>query len=382
MASLFRYGSNLTAISSKAITRKVTVPATNFNEAGHYASLQNMVDDVLEATRGSVRDVLETTTNGIRSVHTTVIYSGPTDATRGQYDDNFEFLLRHGLPCSHTTGQAVPSHRFVFVLTNETKPKYEDRIRALNRSWCGNDLHIVTREPRCYDMESARVTLVDPDPNQYNPLSAVRSQYTVYVNCGVLGPLLPKKANATFWTSAYTNRINDQIKLVGLSLNCGGAGYGVLPHVQSMLWASDAEGLKTIQHSGAIYDCGDQPLPRGEARLKLIHRYELGLSRSTMQAGGSIASALPNQPKVFDLYNQIIKAPEWEWCKDLWYEEHYPKLERYLGTNGLLFYKVSRHFPPSVRQYAQQMNEKIRETPLWNFTITDVPNVSLVPLQT
>mmetsp|Transcript_58521 Transcript_58521/g.124154 ORF Transcript_58521/g.124154 Transcript_58521/m.124154 type:complete len:324 (+) Transcript_58521:1024-1995(+) len=208
---------------------------------------------------------------------TVIVFSGPTsaDTTKGRgnlYDENFRFFLRHGLPCSypyqnkfakqnqHVSVLTLSSNfKFVFVLTKDTKSRYGDYIRALNQSACGlNDLHIVVREDKCYDLESGRLVYRE-HPHLY-----ATSDYVVFLNCGLLGPLVHKAENITnsvgnpFWATTFTDRLTDSVKLSGLSLNCGGKLDVHHAHVQSMLWATGRIGLEVILGSDAIYDCGNQ----------------------------------------------------------------------------------------------------------------------------
>ena len=302
----------------------------------------------------------------IRPSHTTVIYSGPTNMEESTYDENFRFFLRHGLPCSYKdlTHHDHQVHerpiRFVFVLTSVAKRKYGDYIRALNQSSCGNDLHILIRENRCYDMESARIAF--HGSHRYDVLGQM--DHVIFVNCGLLGPLLhknittPKELDeAPFWTESFTDMIDDKIKLSGLTFNCGGKKDQIHAHIQSMLWATDRTGLQRILASDAIYDCGDQ-LSTRTGRDELIARYEMGLSRAIMKAGYGIASHLPTQPGIFvwDNATEVVNATKFpRWCRDLWFRK---QLKNHIGNDGLLFYKRSREYPDELDNHVSAMDTR------------------------
>ena len=118
---------------------------------------------------------------------TLIVYSGPTDARESLYDNNFQFFLRHGLPCSYHKGQLGRVH-VVIVLTSATIAKYETEITRYNQT-CG-DLMLVERADRCYDMQSA-LSVLDGVPTTGEPSALAASyEHIVYLNCGVLGPLL------------------------------------------------------------------------------------------------------------------------------------------------------------------------------------------------
>lgn len=118
----------------------------------------------------------------------------------------------------------------------------------------------------------------------------------------------------------------------------------MLVMLQFMLWATDQKGLKVILDSDAIYDCGNQ-LSQENGRDQLIVQYELGISRAIMKAGYAIVSNLNTvQPSSYVWENATNNLPNW--CTDMWYKE---RLAKDVG-NGLLFYKVSREFPDTLKK--------------------------------
>lgn len=62
------------------------------------------------------------------------------------------------------------------------------------------------------------------------------------------------------WTTVFTNKLNDDVKLVGSTINCGGA-YKISemqPHVQSYAVAMDkARLLDCVWHLGQPVSAGD-----------------------------------------------------------------------------------------------------------------------------
>lgn len=250
-------------------------------------------------------------------IRTSIIYSGPTSLDKEVYLENFEFFLKHGLPSSRHDGCDLPIDVFV-VLTTETYRHYRDTLRRYNES-CG-EIQIIIREDKCYDMESARVALVDPRQ---------RFEKVVFVNCGLKGPFSSPQ-NIRFWTRSFTDRIDERVKLTGITINCGGKLHMHHAHVQSMLWATDKTGLASIIDAGAIYDCGWE-LSRWHGREELINTYELGLSRAVLRAG-------------YLIQDQLNRTFAWRTatnseCSDLWNDDHL--VEKY-SPEALVFWKVTR----------------------------------------
>ncbi len=160
-------------------------------------------------------------------VKTVVVYSGPTDLGNQLYLDNFEYFLTHGLPSSR--GVCVPGVAVILVLTTETLARYAGCLRAYNAT-CG-EIRTVTRINRCFDMESARLALTSDESFRRLGLGTDYEK-VVFVNCGMLGPLLPGNGDR-FWASHFTDRINARVKLVGPTINCGGKRDVHHAHVQS-----------------------------------------------------------------------------------------------------------------------------------------------------
>jgi hypothetical protein len=157
------------------------------------------------------------------------------------YHDNFRFFLEQGLPCSHHSSTyssekgKVAVVTVAIVLTNETFMAYKTLLAAANAK-CGG-VEMIIRKNRCYDLESVRVALT--------PRRIAAHRTFVYVNCGLIGPLLPylsPEGLAQNWPLIFVNALNVRVKMTGLTVNCQTKltkRMGErLPHVQSFLWAA------------------------------------------------------------------------------------------------------------------------------------------------
>ena len=268
----------------------------------------------------------------------TIVYSGPTNNAlpqATQYAENTNFFIDHGLPCGHPCADHV---RVVFVLTADSLNDYRDQITTLNDTTCNGRIEIMIREDRCYDMESARVAI--------SRLTILPHERFLFVNCGMLGPVTSSSSD-DYWANKFSRMITDEVKLSGVSLNCGGKLGVSLPHIQSMLWCTDGIGLKAIMRSGAIYDCGNQ-LNETDGRSKLINRYELGLSKAIMQGGNNTNNTLGWK------IQSIIENRTFNWsdvptakCDDQW---HDPSLIEKYSPDELVFWKVTRIHQQRARQ--------------------------------
>lgn len=234
----------------------------------------------------------------------TIVYSGPTTkrtAKADQYYENIKFFIERGLPCRPCENHV----NIIFVFTEESVNSYRDQLISLNAT-CHGNIHIMLRKDRCYDMEAARVAL--------SHHSMLPGERVIFLNCGMLGPF--SSSLSPYWGNTFANMINDEVKLSGVSINCGGKLGVDNPHIQSMLWCTDEVGLKAIFSDGNVYHCKNQ-LSERDGRAKLIVRYELGMSRTIMQGGNKtwkIQALLGNTKYGWSEVNAK--------CEDRWNDPH------------------------------------------------------------
>ena len=111
------------------------------------------------------------------------------------------------------------------------------------------------RSLRCPPPRSQRTPACRPGPaHQHSPTpkhtpSCLRcSAYThfIWLNSSVRGPFLPSYLRGTLhWSAPLLGKLGPGVKLVGATVNCGGAyGRPPAPHVQSYLAATDHVGLQ------------------------------------------------------------------------------------------------------------------------------------------
>ena len=299
-----------------------------------------------------------------------VVYSGPTDLMDPSikpgkiswkhkkmelYRLNFEFFLRNGIHCQ--------THDTLIVVTDVVKSQYQAQIDELHdkchRNY-GNYVRLITRNNTCLDLDTVRVAIEYASQgdrpavvtNRRTTSDATKIaayyDYFVYINCGVTGPS-PQWANRP-WTSVFLQGLRDGVKMVGLTINCH---FRYSPHVQSMMYAMDREGLQVVMDGGAIYDCTKRPDHLGLAFMafqnKIIWGYEIQLSKLIMQAGYGISSVV--RPTTLFRHNatQCLNKYGNDTLGDIWLGK---QLKEYFGRipslDEVIFFKTSRILTPET----------------------------------
>mmetsp|Transcript_43960 Transcript_43960/g.64382 ORF Transcript_43960/g.64382 Transcript_43960/m.64382 type:complete len:340 (+) Transcript_43960:9-1028(+) len=267
-----------------------------------------------------------------------IVYSGPTSTEcismqrnmTVNYHQNFEYFLAYGLPRTPEDERLVD---IIIVLTDETHKMYAEAISRIE--YLHPSTKFVIRQNRCYDLESVRTGLRNAQLYDYDSF--------IIMNCGLMGPFLPYE-QSDFWAFQFTNMLSERTKLVGLSINCDTSREFLKPHVQSMLWATDALGLRLILEQGCIYDCGiDGELPFVEL-LKLIERYEVGLSTVILAQDFDIKAT--NFAQSFILSNSTRFSIQDPFCnRNVWFPEQGIGFGHSSVPVGLGFWKTSAPIP-------------------------------------
>ena len=282
-----------------------------------------------------------------------IVYSGPTMAEPQTpkeliYESNFFHFLNHGLPCSHHCPAAGHFKATVVLsLTADTAARYGKIIRRHNAT-CG-DIRIILRQNRCYDMESARTVLVG-SAGGVSDLAAAHD-IIIYLNCGLVGPFLPLDNSAPFWAARFAEKLayrgGNVTRLVGITMNSGSDRHYAV-HVQSMLWATDSEGLELLvrgyPHKSAIFNCSEEndPVTGAPFKAAIVSRYEHGMSKVIMEEGFKITSL--QTPNVIGKENLTAtkEYPNRFRCKDKWDD---PYLQDKIDLVTALFWKTTRLRP-------------------------------------
>jgi hypothetical protein len=209
-------------------------------------------------------------------------------------------------------------------------------------------------------MESMRLVIEKKDGlKEYDNL--------VFLNCGLVGPKHGSHSpisTHSHWTQLFTLPLTDSIRMTGLTINPTNS-----PHIQSFLYAMSTETLPILLSAGNIYDCGG-----GRTGFQLIDRYEIGMSRTLLGKGYSIAVPYMNNLEMGK--SLIVDRNSFHKVKsgsDLWFEDTLrnatltmdkSELQKLVGYDGedsstdrsilpweyYVFFKVSRFVPEDIQR--------------------------------
>lgn len=287
-----------------------------------------------------------------------VVYAGPNSKSSKKaelYKRNLEYFLKHGVDCATQDTVIVVGHEFY----NEYLPVI-NRLRA-HDAHCqsykggGNGIMLIARRNVCYDMEAARLVLFGGAPG----MEISSYDYFFFANCGTTGPYQPQQsANgavpSSSWTSHFTNLLNDQVKMTGLSMNCENPNN---PHIQSMMYALDRVGLNLVMKSGAIFDCLDPP------NIDFINGYERKMGHAIMDAGYAIQPLIGGKDMILTTENKMECVPckedrmndtditpsckKRDFFRDIWIESRLKSIYdgRVPSLEDTIFFKTSRLLP-------------------------------------
>lgn len=117
--------------------------------------------------------------------------------------------------------------------------------------------------------------------------------YFIFLDSSMRGPFLPRYMHRPRsrterweapqwtkpWTTVFTDRLDDHVKLVGRTVSCE-----VQMHVQAPLWATDRVGLRLLLDAGVL-DCAT-------TMTKALQEYELAATTTIFNAGFGIDSLM------------------------------------------------------------------------------------------
>lgn len=260
-----------------------------------------------------------------------------------KYHLNFDYFLRHGVQCQF--------HDTLIVVTETVHAHYEERIQQLHndcQSQFGHSVWMITRQPKCLDLEVVRVALYE---NPVVPNITASYDYFVYINCGVTGPAKELAMNVQTgqsWLHILLQKLQNGVKMTGLSMHCRGPA-----HIQSMMYAMDTEALKIVMDGGAIFDCEKKipnfyDLPSASAHGAIVNAYERKMGTLVLHAGYGLDPLLPSNAQPIFLHNESNCD-----AVDMWIGTRLRNLTttgRIPFLNETLFFKSSRYTSPELAQ--------------------------------
>lgn len=116
------------------------------------------------------------------------------------------------------------------------------------------NVRVITRPNACFDLGAFGDVLAQDN-------LWLRYKRFITLNASIRGPFLPMWSDDC-WTDAFLNRITDKVKLVGLTYSCTPS-----PHTQSMLLATDQEGMRVLMDPNLAFSVPLDTPPWGGAEL-------------------------------------------------------------------------------------------------------------------
>lgn len=289
-----------------------------------------------------------------------LLRSGPAERKKELYRLNFEHFLKYGVQCK--------TQDTLLIVTSQVEPHYREQVDAMNQkcqSEHGNQVLLAIRNNTCLDLETARRAIHDDLVNissydyfvckyassiflslacslifyyqiitylSNSRLTELLSCFTD-ANCGTTGP---SKVWANLpWTDVFIAKLNDRVKMTGLTMNCRGPS-----HIQSMVYAVDRVGLNIIRRSRCVFDCKKRPPKnnRTPESSHIISNYERCLSFVILQGRFGISPLI--RPTVLFKANSTKCAMAYP---DMWItkvmEKHFGRV---LDLEDTVFFKTSR----------------------------------------
>lgn len=177
---------------------------------------------------------------------------------------NLKFFVEHGV-------RAAQQADYYFIL-QRVNNKTVDRKTLPELP---PNAHYIDHANECYDFGTFGWFL----SGKYTDVS--RYKYFILMNASIRGPFLVAYFDdeSTWWYRIYTQRLNDEVKLVGSTINCEHK-----PHVQSYLLVTDQVGLKLLlDDKVGVFHCKKD-------YNDAVFNGEIGASQLLLHANYQIAS--------------------------------------------------------------------------------------------
>ena len=206
---------------------------------------------------------------------TLVIYVfGGGDA---EYERNLLYFIRETiLKARDFTARDGDVCDYVIVLQQD--PAWKDPELPIELE-TNPSVTIVRQKNSCFDLGTVGWIL----GSHNTTVDISKYTYFVWLNSSVRGPFMPGYLRGRLhWTRPLTDLITEDTKLVGATINCGGAhGLPPYPHVQSYVTATDRDGLSILLQASSVFACW-------EDMKDVVINSEIGASRAIIDAGYNI----------------------------------------------------------------------------------------------
>lgn len=253
-----------------------------------------------------------------------------------EYNDNVDFFLKYGV----IEQEGIDYLMIINHPTRVLKMEFPKNVRIINRDNIG------------YDFGGwSHGLFLDNLYLQYD--------YFIFINSSVRGPFLPSWYPGNNWVELFTRRLDIDVKLVGTTVNHAWFEKGqCIPHVQSMVMATDRVGLEVGIQRG-IFSPSIIDLSYKDA----VNQKELAFSSYILDAGYNIACLL-SAYRDYDFRNsrQSIDFSQYPYQP---YDSNHYLSKQYFGLDihpyEVIFVKTApyaTHIRPYIDKYTEWLPEK------------------------
>lgn len=169
----------------------------------------------------------------------------------------------------------------IVVQVSDMEDDVPDVLKSVNM----RNLRVMKHENKCFDIGTVGWVFSVLEVFDSGYLDSY--SYFIWLNSSVRGPFLPSYLKDKYhWSRAFTEKLSDNVKLVGSTICCGQSG-DHLPalHVQSYAIATDSVGLGVLRSNDTIFNCYDE-------MADVVFHSEQGMSEAILNAGYSIDSLM------------------------------------------------------------------------------------------
>jgi hypothetical protein len=221
---------------------------------------------VYDKSNISSSDILSLLRSGFRNkmappTRTLVVYVYAK--THELAEQNLAFFIRTAVRNSHDAD-------YYFILQQINNISIDEKKLLILPS----NAHYIQHENKCYDIGTIGWFL------STGIIDITKYQYFIFLNSSVRGPFIVSYYDNPLWYTIFTRRLNNDIKLVGSTINCE-----ITPHVQSYIWALDFEGLHLLLKIETVFACY-------ENKIDTINKGEIGASQVILNFGFGIDSLM------------------------------------------------------------------------------------------
>jgi hypothetical protein len=211
-------------------------------------------------------------TESIRNEKRTVIVYVVANVDE-QVEENIKFFVTHGVHVSS---------KYDYFIVEQQSGLLKPLQHLYNM--LPENAHVIFHQNECYDLGTVGWLLFES-----GEVDVTGYSYFGWLNPSVRGPFLPSYLDQTDWPRLFTDKLDEDTKLSGTALSCGGTIHSTMgalsaPHLQSYLIFTDEIGLTKIKEAGALKCFRNME--------DTIYFGEIGASLSILNAGYNIHSSL------------------------------------------------------------------------------------------